>query len=135
MQKISACVKHVFEARPKSALKQNCSPDSDPHREPKLPNLCSDLDPTFTQIRQEKFALQCVFFVHYHNQFEVRIRGLRKGSRIPFTRAAVLAPFAQKFWLKSSVADPGCLSRIRLFSIPDPGSELSPSRIPDPQRI
>jgi hypothetical protein len=28
-----------------------------------------------------------------------------------------------------SVADPGCLSRIRLFSIPDPGSELSPSRI------
>jgi hypothetical protein len=27
-------------------------------------------------------------------------------------------------------------SRIRLFSIPDPGSELSPSRIPDPhQRI
>jgi hypothetical protein len=23
-------------------------------------------------------------------------------------------------------------SRIRLFSIPDPGSELSPSRIPDP---
>ncbi len=36
----------------------------------------------------------------------------------------------------TSVADPGCLSRIRLFSIPDPGSELSPSRIPDPhQRI
>ena len=30
---------------------------------------------------------------------------------------------------KISVADPGCLSRIRLFSIPDPGSELSPSRI------
>jgi hypothetical protein len=29
----------------------------------------------------------------------------------------------------SSVADPGCLSRIRLFSIPDPGYELSPSRI------
>jgi hypothetical protein len=27
-------------------------------------------------------------------------------------------------------------SRMRLFSIPDPGSELSPSRIPDPhQRI
>ncbi len=36
----------------------------------------------------------------------------------------------------TSVADPGCLSRIRLFSIPDPGSELSPSRIPNPhQRI
>ena len=35
-----------------------------------------------------------------------------------------------------SVADPGCLSRIRLFSIPDPGSDLFPSRIPDPhQRI
>ncbi len=35
-----------------------------------------------------------------------------------------------------SVADPGCLSRIRLFSILDPGSELSPSRFPDPhQRI
>ncbi len=30
-----------------------------------------------------------------------------------------------------SVADPGCLSRIRLFSIPDPGSELFLSRIPD----
>jgi hypothetical protein len=29
----------------------------------------------------------------------------------------------------NSVVDPGCLSRIRLFSIPDPGSELSPSRI------
>ncbi len=29
-----------------------------------------------------------------------------------------------------------CGSGIRLFSIPDPGSELSPSRIPDPyQRI
>ncbi len=26
-----------------------------------------------------------------------------------------------------SVADPGCLSRIRLFSIPNPGSELFPS--------
>ncbi len=34
-----------------------------------------------------------------------------------------------------SVADPGCLSRIRLFSIPDPGSELSPSRIPDTHQI
>ena len=32
-----------------------------------------------------------------------------------------------------SVTDPGCLSRIRLFSIPDPGSELSPSRIQDPR--
>ncbi len=31
--------------------------------------------------------------------------------------------------LGSSVADPGCLSRIRLFSIPDPGSELFPSWI------
>ncbi len=29
----------------------------------------------------------------------------------------------------ASVADPGCLFRIRPFSIPDPGSELSPSRI------
>jgi hypothetical protein len=28
-----------------------------------------------------------------------------------------------------SVADPGCLSWIRLFSIPDPGSEFFPSRI------
>jgi hypothetical protein len=25
-------------------------------------------------------------------------------------------------WLKISVADPGCLSRIRIFSIPDSGS-------------
>ncbi len=32
-------------------------------------------------------------------------------------------------FVQISVADPGCLSRIRLFSIPDPGSELSPSRI------
>jgi hypothetical protein len=36
----------------------------------------------------------------------------------------------------NSVADPGCLSRIPdpTFSIPDPGSELSPSRIPDPHK-
>jgi len=35
-----------------------------------------------------------------------------------------------------AVADLGCLFRIRLFSIPDPGSGLSPARIPDPhQRI
>ncbi len=35
-----------------------------------------------------------------------------------------------------SVADPGCLSRIRIFSIPDSGSEFFSSRIPDPhQRI
>ncbi len=36
------------------------------------------------------------------------------------------------FFHTSSVADPGCLSRIRLFSIPDPKSELFPHRIPDP---
>ncbi len=34
--------------------------------------------------------------------------------------------------LTGSVADPGCLSRIRLFSIPDRGSDVFPSRIPDP---
>jgi hypothetical protein len=34
--------------------------------------------------------------------------------------------------LESSVADPGCLSRIRIFSIPVPGPEFFPSRIPDP---
>jgi hypothetical protein len=35
-----------------------------------------------------------------------------------------------------SVADPGCLSRIRLFIIPDPVSEFFSYRIPDPhQRI
>jgi hypothetical protein len=33
-----------------------------------------------------------------------------------------------------SVADPECLSRIRIFSIPDPGSEFFPSRIPDPHQ-
>jgi hypothetical protein len=32
-------------------------------------------------------------------------------------------------YVGTSVADPECLSRIRLFSIPDPGSELSPSQI------
>jgi hypothetical protein len=31
-------------------------------------------------------------------------------------------------WVETSVADPGCLSRIRNFSIPDPGSK----RFPDP---
>ncbi len=44
----------------------------------------------------------------------------------------------QGIGLGDSVADPGCLSRIPdpIFSIPDPGSELSPSGIPDPhQRI
>jgi hypothetical protein len=35
------------------------------------------------------------------------------------------------FNFENSVADPGCLSRIRIFSIPDPGSEFFPSRIPD----
>jgi hypothetical protein len=39
----------------------------------------------------------------------------------------------------SGGAVPGCLSRIRIFSIPDPnffhpGSELFPSRIPDPHQ-
>ncbi len=29
----------------------------------------------------------------------------------------------------ASVADPGCVSRIRIFSIPHPGSEFIPSRI------
>ncbi len=32
------------------------------------------------------------------------------------------SPFMYFGCLKSSVADPGCLPRIRLFSIPDPGS-------------
>jgi hypothetical protein len=35
-----------------------------------------------------------------------------------------------RYLLLASVADPGCLSRIRIFSIPDPGSKRS--RIPDP---
>jgi hypothetical protein len=30
-----------------------------------------------------------------------------------------------------SFAVPGCLSRIRLFSIPNPGSEFFPPRTPD----
>jgi hypothetical protein len=30
---------------------------------------------------------------------------------------------------KLQCADPGCLSRIRIFSIPDPRSEVFPSRI------
>ncbi len=44
------------------------------------------------------------------------------GALVPLHRCVVWAAFF-------SVADPACLSRIRLFSIPDPGSELSPSRI------
>jgi hypothetical protein len=32
---------------------------------------------------------------------------------------------------KSSVADPGCLFRIRLFSFPDPGSRIQIFSIPD----
>jgi hypothetical protein len=47
--------------------------------------------------------------------------------RIRFFRQWLTKPTRNKFF--SSVADPGCLSRIRLFSIPDPGSELSLSRI------
>jgi hypothetical protein len=35
---------------------------------------------------------------------------------------------------KNSVADVYPGSRIRIFSIPDPGSGLSPSRIPDPHQ-
>ncbi len=34
--------------------------------------------------------------------------------------------------LVCSVMVPGCLSRIRIFSIPDPGSEFFPFRISDP---
>jgi len=41
----------------------------------------------------------------------------------------------QRFTLPIILADPEISSRIQLFSILDPGSELSPSRIPDPQRI
>ena len=33
----------------------------------------------------------------------------------------------------SSFADPGCLSWIQIFSIPDPGSKFFPSWIPDPR--
>jgi hypothetical protein len=33
-----------------------------------------------------------------------------------------------------SVADPGCFSGIRIFSILDAGSEFFPSRIPDPHQ-
>jgi Sec7-like guanine-nucleotide exchange factor len=33
-----------------------------------------------------------------------------------------------------SVADPGCLSRIRIFSIPDPGSKRFPDPDPHPHR-
>jgi hypothetical protein len=32
-----------------------------------------------------------------------------------------------------SVADPGCLSRFRIFSIPDPGSRVK--KIPDPETV
>jgi hypothetical protein len=48
-------------------------------------------------------------------------------------RYIVANPFKLEVWRIRDVY-PG--SRIRLFSNPDPGSELSPSRIPDPhQRI
>jgi hypothetical protein len=48
-------------------------------------------------------------FVTANNGYEVRLRSSREHN--------------------TSVADPGCLSQIRLFSIPDPGSNFS---IPDP---
>jgi hypothetical protein len=44
----------------------------------------------------------------------------------------VCVTFKLLYYVITSVADPGCLSRIRLFSIPDPGSKLFPSRIPSP---
>jgi hypothetical protein len=36
--------------------------------------------------------------------------------------------------MSASVGDPGCLSRIRIFFIPDPESEFFPSRIPESKR-
>jgi hypothetical protein len=39
--------------------------------------------------------------------------------------------YSQAVW---RIRDVYPVSRIRLFSIPDPGSELSPSRIPDPHK-
>jgi hypothetical protein len=75
-------------------------------------------------------------------------KGRLAPSRLGWSLWYTLAPSARNTtgYLKSNkkdistrVADPGCLSRIRLFSIPDPGSIFSfhpGSRIPDPnQRI
>jgi hypothetical protein len=86
--------------------------------------------------------------------------GWRAATTITPTATALSVKHSQEKWpLKSiceiyiinnlirekiSVADPGCLSRIphpsffhsgsriRVFSIPDPGSEFFPFRIPDP---
>jgi hypothetical protein len=55
-------------------------------------------------------ALLPVFFLF--SKAVLRIRDVYPGSDFFPTR------------IKSSIADPGCLSRIRLFSIPDPGSQI-----------
>jgi hypothetical protein len=47
---------------------------------------------------------------------------LQKKSSIFYNPIAVLAKYADSFPV--SVEDPGCLSRIPIFSIPDPGSRV-----------
>ncbi len=51
------------------------------------------------------------------------------------SKSSILTSAASLLHFKISVADPGCLSRIRILPsrIPDPGSKRF--RIPDPQRI
>jgi hypothetical protein len=61
---------------------------------------------------------------------------LPRKSHLFVPRKGIARGLRSNFNILVSVADPRCLSRIPLFSIPDSGSELSPSRIPDPhQRI
>jgi hypothetical protein len=64
----------------------------------------------------------------------IYIKLAENGNTWGFLVGIFLSFFTFHSKFASSVADPGCLSRIRLFSIPDPtffhpGSELFPSRI------
>jgi hypothetical protein len=59
-----------------------------------------------------------------------------EGQLSKFTNVVKGWQFRYTVSVLDSVADPGCLSRIPNPTFFHPGSELSPSRIPDPhQRI
>jgi hypothetical protein len=74
---------------------------------------------------------------HHHHQQDTEglLRKLSQAEeKVPRPRKCVCSSLIGI--IAGSVANPGCLSRVRIFSIPDPGSKIFPNSDPHPrQRI